>query len=367
MNVSPCQSASPPPPPPWLVAPESAAASLLGAELLRRAEAPADPPAPTAVADRPPPSRRLPALALLALVVVVAALESGAALGPRVLPAADLQAACAAVRAEFRAGDLIDFAPAWLTQLGQRELGDLMPVTMLGRADSRRYARIWTVTLGQAGAARLNDELAAELTGLTARARREFGHLTLSLYEQAPVAVSYDLTAQLLTAQVAQVAGGEGSRGPEVPCLWSGPVPTAHPARGAAGAFRCPSATVERRVMEVDYRPRYGVVATLAQGQRTILEYSIADADWQGSRLVLWLGLHDYHARKTAVGPAQVVVDLDQGARRVPLTIAVTQGFAKHELELPAGPARSSHVVRLELAAASAQNHFVALHGELRR
>ena len=108
-------------------------------------------------------------------------------------------------------------------------------------------------------------------------------------------------------------------------------------------------------------------VATLAQGQRTILEYSIPDADWQGGRLSLWLGLHDYHARKTAVGPAQVVVDLDQGARRVPLTVEVAQGFGLHELALPTGPVRPVHVLRIELSAASAQNHFVGLHGELRR
>ena len=369
MNVSPCQSASPPPrlpPLSWLAAPESAAASLLGAELLRRVDAPAHPAEPARSPARPVPPRRVAALALLALVVGVAVVESGAALGPRVLPDRDLRAACAALRAEFRPGDLIDFAPAWLSQLGRRELGDLMPVTMLGRADARRYARIWTVALGRAAAAALADELG----GLTAREQREFGHLTLSLYEQEPVQVTYDLTAQLLSAQVTQSPGGAGADlapGPEVPCLWSGPAPAAHPARGPAGAFRCPSSTVERRVMEIDYRPRYGVVTTLAQGQRTILEYSIPDADWQGGRLALWLGLHDYHARKTAVGPAQVVVDLDQGARRVPLTIEVAQGFVPHELALPTGPARPLHTLRIELSAASAQNHLVGLHGELRR
>lgn len=370
MNVSPCPSASPPPrlpPLSWLAAPEAAAASLLGAELLRRAAEPVRPRESARSPARPAP-RRAGALALLALVVGVAVVESGAALGPRGLPDSDLRAACAALRAEFRPGDLIDFAPTWLSQLGQRELGDLMPVTMLGRADARRYARIWTVAFGRAGAAALADELG----GLTAREQREFGRLTLSLYEQEPVQVTYDLTAQLLSAQVTQAPGAAAATadlapGPEVPCLWSGPIPSAHPARGPAGLFRCPSSTVERRVMEIDYRPRYGVVATLAQGQRTILEYSIPDADWQGGRLALWLGLHDYHARKTAVGPAQVVVDLDQGARRVPLTVEVAQGFVPHELALPTGPARPVHVLRIELSAASAQNHLVGLHGELRR
>jgi hypothetical protein len=150
--------------------------------------------------------------------------------------------------------------------------------------------------------------------------------------------------------------------------MWSGPVPTPLPPRGAAGAFRCPGATVERRVMEVDYRPRYGVVATLAQGQRTLIEYTgIADADWQNGRLALWLGLHDYHARKTAVGPAEVVVDLDHGAQRQTFTIAVAQGFMLHELPLGPGGKSATHTIRLELTAKSAANHFVGLHGELRR
>jgi hypothetical protein len=294
---------------------------------------------------------------------LVALLETRAALWPQALSEPALRAACAVVRAEYRPGDLIVFSPPWLSPLGQRELGDLMPVTMLGRPDARRYARIWTVQFGSAG----HGELAADILGLGAGFRREFGSLTLARYEQTPVTVTADLTAQLLSAQVAQAAVGGAAPAPEVPCLWSGPVPMQKPQRGAAGAFRCPSATVERRVMEIDYRPRYGVVATLAQGQRTILEYTgIPDADWQGSRLLLWLGLHDYHARKTAVGPAQVVVDFDHGAQRVPLTIEVAQGFVRHELALPAARL-PTHTLRIEIWAASAANHFVGLHGELRR
>ena len=323
------------------------------------------PTLPTALPPAPPPPRRGATLALLGVVLLVALIETRAALWPQALSEADLRAACAAVRAEFHPGDLIVLAPPWLSPLGQRELGDLMPVTMLGRADARRYARIWTIQFGHAGA----GELTADLAGLSAGFRREFGQVTLLRYAQKPVTVTYDLTAQLLAAQVAQAAvgGAPAVASPELPCLWSGPVPTPHPQHGPAGAFRCPSSTVERRVMEIDYRPRYGVVATLAQGQRTVLSYSgIPDADWQGGRLALWLGLHDYHARKTAVGPAQVVVDLDHGAQRMPLTVEVAQGFVLHELPLPLAKL-PTHTIRIELWAASAANHFVGLHGELRR
>lgn len=313
------------------------------------------------------PGRGAAALALLLLVVGVAALEAGVALRSRGLSESDVGAACAAVRRDFQPGDLIAFAPAWTSQLVQRELGDLMPPTMLGRADARRYRRIFTLTLESAGTA----ALAEDVGGLSPVEQRSFGAITVSRYQQQPVAVTYDLTDRLLTAQVAQAPGAATAAAPppggEVPCLWSGALPTPLPARGPAGAFRCPGAAVERRVMEINYRPRYGVVASVAQGQRTILEYrDIADSDWQGGRLTLWLGLHDYYARKTAVGPAQVVVDLDQGARRVPLTVAVAQDFTRHELELPPG-SRPSHVIRIEVSAASPVNHLVGLHGELRR
>lgn len=319
-------------------------------------------PAPIAT-----PPRRGAALALLLLVVAVAALETGAALQPRGRLESDLRDACAAVRRDFQAGDLIAAAPAWTSQLVQRELGELMPAAMLGRADARRYRRIFTLTLEPAGAA----ALAEDIGGLRPAQTQKFGAVIVARYDQRPVTVTYDLTDKLLTAQVAQAPGVASAVAPppggEVPCLWSGALPTTPPARGAAGAFRCPSAAVERRVMEIDYRPRYGVVATVAQGQRTILEYpSISDADWQGGRLTLWLGLHDYHARKTAIGLAQVVVDLDQGARRVALPVAVAQGFMRHEVELPSG-SRPLHTIRIEVSAASPANHLVGLHGELRR
>lgn len=328
---------------------------------------PTDAVDPAASRSAAAPRRGAAALALLLLVVGVAALETGVALRSRGLSETDLAAACAAVRRDFQPGDLIAFAPAWTSQLIQRELGDLMPAAMLGRADSRRYRRIFTLTLENVGAA----ALAEDVGGLQPVETRSFGAVTVGRYEQQPVAVTYDLTDKLLTAQVAQAPGAASAAAPppgaEVPCLWSGALPTPLPARGPAGAFRCPGAAVERRVMEIDYRPRHGVVATVAQGQRTILEYpGIADSDWQGGRLTLWLGLHDYHARKTAVGPAHVVVDLDQGARRVALTVAVAQGFTRHELELPPG-SRPAHVIRIEVSAPSPANHLVGLHGELRR
>jgi hypothetical protein len=191
------------------------------------------------------------------------------------------------------------------------------------------------------------------------------------------VAVTFDLTEQLMAARVtfgrstgpgaAGVAGVAGAGG-EQPCLFSGPPPGPMPPRGPAGAFRCERGTVEQRTAEVDYAPRRAVVVEAAEGGRTALTWDgISDDDWRGGRLVLWLGHHDFHRRKTAKGPSEVVVDLDHGAARVALWVEVHQPFSPTEIPLPAGAVGARHRLRIEVAAQSAINHLVALHGEIRR
>ncbi len=53
----------------------------------------------------------------------------------------DVHALAVAVRAAHSPGELIAVAPAWLSPLVQRELGDLMPVEHLSRPDAKRFAR----------------------------------------------------------------------------------------------------------------------------------------------------------------------------------------------------------------------------------
>ena len=303
------------------------------------------------------PSRIAKTLTVAGLLLVLgtAGMETVTALWPNALKDEALRSACTVVRQQFQPGDLISVAPSWISPLVQRELGALMPVEMLGRADGKRYARIWELTWA---GARADDT-----QGLVAEQREEFGRLALSRYLQKPVTVTMDLTEQLLSAQVLQTT----DTGAELPCLWSGPQPQPLPQKGAAGAFVCPQGRVERRVMEIDYQPRRGFVTTLGQGRRTALEFTgISDAAWQGSRLYLWAGLHDYHARKTAIGPAQVRVALDRGPLSPPITILPQQGFVVTPLPLPTGAA-SEHVIRLELTADQARDHFIGLHAELRR
>ncbi|MBV8760695.1 MAG: hypothetical protein JO257_25605, partial [Deltaproteobacteria bacterium] len=55
------------------------------------------------------------------------------------------------VRADYRPGDLIVFAPPWVDPVGRLHLGDLIPVEMAARMDDARYGRIWELSIRGAG------------------------------------------------------------------------------------------------------------------------------------------------------------------------------------------------------------------------
>ena len=94
------------------------------------------------------PSRIGKTLTVTGLLIVLgtAGLETVTALWPNALKEEALRSACSVVRQQFQPGDLVSVAPSWISPLVQRELGALMPVEMLGRADGKRYARIWELT-----------------------------------------------------------------------------------------------------------------------------------------------------------------------------------------------------------------------------
>lgn len=51
------------------------------------------------------------------------------------------------VRENYRPGDLIVFAPAWVDPTGRMHLGDLMTIDMAARMDDAKYARIWELSI----------------------------------------------------------------------------------------------------------------------------------------------------------------------------------------------------------------------------
>ncbi len=249
---------------------------------------------------------------------------------------ADWQAAAAAVRAEFQPGDLIAIAPAWADPLGRAELGDLMPLSMVGRADGRRYPRIFELSIRGA-----HHE---DVAGLRPEWTRSFGPVRLARYSHKAVEVTYDLVEHFFE-------------------------------------LRSDGGHVERRTLEIDYRPRYGISADAGTAwQPTVLSWNeVPDAAWQGAQLVLWFGLHDYYQRKNARGPADVVVELDprpgpdqgqgqgQGTLRVPMRVELERGMQSLVLALPQTPGRALHTLRIEISAASAPHHLIGIQGEIRR
>lgn len=104
------------------------------------------------------------------------------------------------VRAGYRPGDLIVFAPDWVDPVGRLHLGDLIPIEVAARMDAARFARIWEVTIRGAHS--------ADTAGLTPVATTQVGGIEIRRYERAPASVLADLRDRVGTVRV------EKGRGP---------------------------------------------------------------------------------------------------------------------------------------------------------
>jgi len=111
--------------------------------------------------------------------------------------------ASAVVRAGYRPGDLIVFAPDWVDPVGRLHLGDLIPLDVAARMDADAFGRIWEVAIRGARA--------PETEGLTPVETAERGGVTVRRYERAPVEVLADLRDRVATTRVEK-----GGRGPTV-------------------------------------------------------------------------------------------------------------------------------------------------------
>lgn len=301
----------------------------------------------------------------------------------------DLKSLAQVVRSELAADDLIATAPAWIDPVVRSELGDKMPIAMLGRPDARRYPRIFEISLG---GARSEDT-----QGLSPDWEKTFGAYSVRLYRQRAETVTYDIVARYADAKILQFmhdpkrpltmqsAAVLPDGMPATPCFFQGPSPvTCPPPRGPAGAFVCPQGRIERRTLEIAYRPRLGLSVSPGAGQVTELVWdAIPDDAWQGATLHVWLGLHDYHARKNAIGPAQVLIDLEDGRAQqvisveprkseqalshVTMPLPAREASAQAAGSLPFDPASAGHRLRIRVFAENAAHHHVGLIAELRR
>lgn len=291
------------------------------------------------------------AAALFALLAVV---ETAAALlrPARVAKDTDWQAAARAVRAEFRPGDLIVFAPAWADPIGRMHLGDLVGPEMAGRSDADRYGRIFEVSVRGARAA---EALAVMAAGAKLEAASDHGRVHVARYRNAPpapVEVLYDFTARLGDS-IVTTAPRDG-RGDEVPCF--------NDSQDNDDGRRCQSTRVARRTLEIDYRPRRGVLAPVAERMTTRIEYPAAPL---GARLVVYAGIHDYYSRKNADGRVELVTYVDD-TPVLRTSVGNTDAWKRHEIDTGRF-AGAPHRVRFEIGAPSAAWRTFGMHAEARR
>lgn len=320
--------------------------------------APELPPQP---APRTAPRASRAGLLVVGALVVLATVEAGAALlSPRrVASEADWQAAAAEVRAGFKPGDLIVFAPRWSDAVGRKHLGDLVTPEMAGRADASRYARIWEVSIRGAHAPET-----LEVGTYPSGSPSLHGRVRVALYSRStPITPLYDFTAHLAEARVSQTAPDAPAGPDERTCGLSG---------GAAGngvepvAFRCATTSVERRTLEVDFAPRRGVLAPADGTRTTRVEW---DSVPLGNTLAGWTGIHDWHSRKYGAGPVDFKVFVD-GAQLYTTRLDASPAAASWRpfLVPTLRYAGTSHAVRFEVSSPpGATERRLGFHVESRR
>jgi hypothetical protein len=231
--------------------------------------------------------RRRISVAVAALVLLLALAEAGNAfIAPSRAPTdTDWRAAAAEVRAGFRTGDLVVAAPAWADPVLRRELGDLLPVAVVGRMDAARFARIWEIS--QRGAR------AAETQGARLAARSRHGALSVNRWERPAARVTFDFLAAWQTANLTVTSADRG----EMPC-WLGPT-----------RFQCGEGTsLGPELLEIDTTPRSGLALDPHERTTTILEYP--DVAF-GRELVVAGGLHNVWLRKSGDGKVRMRVLAD--------------------------------------------------------
>jgi hypothetical protein len=278
--------------------------------------------------------------ALLGSIAILVAL-SESALGlwqpKHVATDADWETAARYVHAQLEEHDLIVFSPPFVDPVGRQYLGDDMPVEMVARPDDDLYSRVFELSVHDAhNEALANLQVAEEV---------RFGLVTLRRYDKAAMHRVYDFTSQLASAHVST-----RDKGIDTPCAMAGAVATCGPSR------------IEPRVLEIDYHPRYGILAPMIAGKTTVIAYD--DVPGAGM-LVGYVGLHDYYARKNgdAVVTFHVTVD-DTKSVTIPVHNPKRDGEGWQRFELPLDP--GTHKVRFELESPDARYRLPGFHAEVR-
>jgi len=236
----------------------------------------------------------LAALVPAVLLVAVAVWEIGVTARARAEVPGDTawREAAAAVRERFVEGELIVFAPRWVSPVGRLHLGDLIPLETAARMDDDRFGVVWELSI--------RDARAPETATLTAAWTATFDGVTVRRFERAPAVVLTDLVD-------APVSAGPGaSCGPDVV------------------------------IAEVGFDPHRCVQVVPRPGQSVTLDYGLVEL---GTSLVGGVGLADVFTRRDTRTPGQLELRID--ARIVATaTFGVDDGWVRFAADTTPGPHR---------------------------
>jgi hypothetical protein len=243
------------------------------------------------------PIAALPGLLLVAISVwevCAARCDATAVPGP---DAAAWRAAASAVRAGYRPGDLIVFAPDWIDPVGRYQLGDLISIEAAGRMDAARYGRIWEVAIRGARS--------PDTAGLAAVATEDHGGVVVRRYERAPAIVVGDVLERLATATS------------------DGPRPTLELAEVGFAPHRC-----------LQISPPPGAAVRIAFPQLPL-----------GRELVGHVGIADVFTRRDVRSPGRLDVEI-AGRIIASATPGVDDGWVRFAAATSPGPADVTFIAR---------------------
>ena len=233
-------------------------------------------------------SRKLLAIAPALLIALVSLWEIAATHrdATSVPDDAAWDAAATIVRAGYRPGDLIVFAPEWIDPVGRLHLGDLIAPDVAARMDAARYGRIWEVSIRGARA--------RDVTGLSPVVEQSIDGVTVRRFERAPAIVVTDFA--------------------NAPATSDGVHPTLELAEVGFAPHRC---------MQVIPIP----------GSPTRVTFHAAQL---GATLVGYVGLADVFTRRDIRAPGELAVEID-GVRVADVHPGVDDGWVRFEAPTTTG------------------------------
>ena len=237
----------------------------------------------------------MPALLLVAISLweVCAARRDAAA----VPGDAAWHAAAERVRAGYRPGDLIVFAPAWIDPVGRMQLGDLISLDAAARMDAARYGRIWELAIRGARS--------PDTAGLSPVSADDDGGVVVRRYERAPAIVVGDVLDRLATATT------------------TGTRPTLELAEVGFAPHRC-----------LQVSPAPGTPLRVAFPGFPL-----------GRELVGYVGIADVFTRRDVRSPVRLEVEL-AGRIIASAEAGVDDGWVRFAAATPPGPAEVTFIAR---------------------